>query len=230
MPDIPTRSIDIRPDRDAAPETIEIAVVGAGGHGRELADIVRAVATSTGAVALLGLCDDGTPDRLALARSSMQFLGDRSALDDRDVHVHLGLGYPAVREQVDIALGQRPARPLQHPTATMGSGCALSEGVVLAQRATVTTNVRLGRHTHINVAASVSHDCVVGDYVTICPGATITGSVSIGSGVFVGAGATLLPGISVGARATIGAGAVVVDDVAPGAVVAGVPAREISQR
>ncbi|MHB8693436.1 MAG: acyltransferase [Solirubrobacteraceae bacterium] len=46
----------------------------------------------------------------------------------------------------------------------------------------------------------------------------------------IGSGAVLLGGIRVGARATIGAGAVVTKDVEPGAVIAGVPARELLAR
>lgn len=44
-------------------------------------------------------------------------------------------------------------------------------------------------------------------------------------GAAIGSGAVILPGITIGERALIGAGAVVTKDVAPGATVAGVPAR-----
>ena len=43
--------------------------------------------------------------------------------------------------------------------------------------------------------------------------------------VAIGSGAVILPGVTIGEGATVGAGAVVTSDVAPGAVVAGVPAR-----
>jgi len=204
-----------------------IVVVGAGGHGRELADIVRFVGEATHEVSLLGLIDDGEVDRLALARAGFRFLGSRDVLEGRNVDIHLGLGFPAIRKRIDLELGARTAQPMIHPSATIGSACHLNDGVVLAQNAVITTNVTLGRHTHLNVRTSVSHDCVVGDYVTICPQVTITGGVTIGSGVFVGAGATVLPGITIGEHSIIGAGAVVTADVAAGQTVAGVPAHAI---
>jgi acetyltransferase-like isoleucine patch superfamily enzyme len=54
--------------------------------------------------------------------------------------------------------------------------------------------------------------------------------IVVGDGVWIGAGAVLLPGVEVGAGAVVAAQAVVTRDVAAGAIVAGVPAREIGIR
>lgn len=48
-------------------------------------------------------------------------------------------------------------------------------------------------------------------------------------GAAIGSGAVILAGITIGADALVGAGAVVTNDVAPGATVAGVPARRLLQ-
>jgi acetyltransferase-like isoleucine patch superfamily enzyme len=52
----------------------------------------------------------------------------------------------------------------------------------------------------------------------------------IGDGASIGSGAVILGGVTVGEGALVGAGAVVSRDVAPGATVAGVPARELASR
>ncbi len=205
----------------------QVVVLGAGGHGRELADIIRDVAQQSSDVSLLGVIDDNEPDRVLLARSGMRFLGGRAALDGRDVDLHIGVGYPHIRRAIDETL-QRPADAIIHPSALVGSTVSLGTGAVLAQNVIVTTNVTIGRHSHVNIGASISHDCHLGDYVTVCPHATITGAAQIGDEVFIGAGATLLPGVTIGDRAVIGAGAVVSVDVAPDTTVAGVPARQIN--
>lgn len=205
----------------------QIVIIGTGGHGRELADIVQAVATDSGHLSLLGLIDDNSPDRRLLAQSGLRLLGDRSALDGRDVDLQIGVGYPHLRRAIDESL-RHDAGSIRHPSAHVGTHVHLGPGAVLAQNVVLTTNVALGRHSHVNIGATISHDCVIGDYVTICPHATITGTVTIGDDVFVGAAATILPGVTIGDRAIIGAGAVVSSDVAPDSTVAGVPARQIS--
>jgi acetyltransferase-like isoleucine patch superfamily enzyme len=50
---------------------------------------------------------------------------------------------------------------------------------------------------------------------------------TVGRRASIGSGAVILGGITIGAEATVGAGAVVTRDVAPGATVAGVPARAL---
>lgn len=51
--------------------------------------------------------------------------------------------------------------------------------------------------------------------------------IRIGRNVWIGGGAIIVPGVTVGDDAIVGAGAVVTRDVAPGATVAGNPARPI---
>ena len=205
----------------------ELVIVGGGGHGRETLDIVEAINAVEPTWAFAGFVDDGEVIADRLERRDASLLGTTKILADTDPRYVIGIGSPAVRAKLDEQLTAwgRTAATLIHPAATVASDNRISDGVLLAAGARVTTNVTLGRHVHLNVNAVVSHDCVVGDYTTLSPGALVNGDVRLAEGVFLGTGAIITPGITIGDHAVIGAGAVVVRDVPPGVTVRGVPAR-----
>lgn len=203
-----------------------LVLVGAGGHGRETLDVVEAINAEQPTFEVRGFAASHGDEEL-LARRGVPLLGDVDVVGELDVEYVLAIGMPWDRQAVGERLAGygRAAATLVHPSATLGGDNALGEGVIVAAGAAVTTNVVLGRHTHLNVRAVVSHDCRVGDYVTLSPGALVNGNVTLDDGVFVGTGAIVTPGRHVGAGARIGAGAVVVEDVPPGVTAKGVPAR-----
>jgi sugar O-acyltransferase (sialic acid O-acetyltransferase NeuD family) len=214
----------------AAPEPL--VIVGAGGHGRELLDIVEALNASAPTFEFVGFLDDGHPDADVLARRRADLVGRVERLTTLDVCYLIGIGSPETRQRIDAyasSLGREAAQAI-HPEASLGSDVRLGPGAVLAAGARVTTNVSFGRHVHLNVNATVSHDCVLGDYVILNPGATVCGNAVLGDGVTIGTGATVIQGRTVGNGTVVGAGAVVVSDLPPGITAVGVPARPLSLR
>lgn len=221
-------------------EPTGVVVVGAGGHGRELLEVAETLdAQRSGSdqpgtrwptvpkYRLLGVLDDGEPDPGLLARCGVRHLGPVRLLAEWDVAYVLGIGSPVTRRAIDVAAtgwGRRPAT-LVHPRAVVGRDVVLGPGTVVCALASVTTNVRTGRHVHLNVAATVAHDCRLGDYVTLAPGARLSGTVTVGDSVVVGTSATVIQGLTIGHGTTVGAGAVVIRDLPPGVVAVGVPAQ-----
>jgi sugar O-acyltransferase (sialic acid O-acetyltransferase NeuD family) len=203
-----------------------LVVVGAGGHGRE----VLVVALAAGRP-VLGVLDDGTPGPGLLAALGVEHLGPVDWLGTATPvpEFAAGVGDPAGRRAVVQRAEQAGARAavLVHPSAEVGHSVELAAGAVVWPQVALTVQVRVGRHSHLNVASSISHDVVIGDFVTVGPGARVCGAVRLEDDVWVGAGATILQGVRVGAGTVIGAGAVVLRDVRPGLVVAGVPARPL---
>jgi len=206
-------------------DNIRLAVWGAGGHGREVACVVIASGAS-----LDGFIDDGQPDLQILARFGSTHLGGSNVLRDIDdgVKVVIGVGSGTARAQIDTSIpGSMVADPVVDPMASLGVDVRLREGAVVFAQSTVTTNVRIGRHTHIGRGAAIGHDCRLDDFVTVMPMASVSGNVTVGRGATIGAGAVVRQGHIIGKGAYVGAGAVVVKDIPDGETVVGNPAQPI---
>ncbi len=189
-----------------------LAVLGDGGHAREiaaLAALLNAPSRRWSEIDLVGQAAE--PDAL-------RGTGD----------LVLGMGLPRSRMGLLACLAQMESRwpTLVHPRAVVDASARLGAGVTVQANCVVSTDVVIGAGTHLNYTATVGHDAVVGRACLVNPGANLSGGVRLGDGVLVGAGAVVLEGRCVGAGARIGAGAVVTSDVAAGATVVGVPARE----
>lgn len=203
-----------------------ILLLGAGGHGKAIADLVLA----GGAFDIAGFVDAAPKARHVLG---LPVLGDESqlaALAGQGVTLaHAAVGDNAQRL---AAAGRLRAAgftlpSLIHPAALSGHGVRVGEGAAILARAVIGPEAEIGPLVLINTGAIVEHDCVVGEAAHIGPGAVLAGGVSVGAGALLGAGAVVRPGITIGAGAVIGAGAAVVEDVPPGAKVMGVPARRV---
>lgn len=206
-----------------------LVIVGASGHGREFLDVVEAINASEPTYEFLGYLDDGRQGDDLVRGRGYGIMGTSEILRTHAVTYVIGVGSAEARRRIDSrALGYgREAAVLVHPAATLGSEIDLAPGCVITAGARLTTNIALGRHVHVNINSSVSHDCRLGDYVTLNPGSRLAGNVILEDGVTIGIGASVVQGVRVGEDAVIGAGAVVVADIPAGVTAVGVPARPL---
>lgn len=212
----------------------QIVIIGAGGHGREVADIARHQAQAHKTVEVLGFIDDNR-DLHGQSQDGLPVLGDWSwfeSADLKDVTIVCAVGSPPVcRRLVERAnaLGLSFASvisPLAHisPLARLGRGVTVFPNVV------VNTGAFVDSYSILNIAATVSHDVTVGRYCNINPGVHLAGNVMIGEGCYVGMGTNVIQGRTVGAWSVIGAGAAVIRDLPAGVTAVGVPAEIIKRR
>jgi sugar O-acyltransferase (sialic acid O-acetyltransferase NeuD family) len=201
--------------------TGRILIVGAGGHGKVVADALSASRAKLNIYFV-----DDAPSTHGLTLLDFKVVGYlESVLTAKDL-VHIAVGNNYIRERIYSKLKSTMFLKVTHPRASISQWAKLGGGCFIAANAIIGPDVMLGYGVVVNHGAIVDHDCVVGNFSHIAPGASLAGNVRIGARVLVGAGARILPGISVGDDVTVGAGAVVVNDIAPSLTVMGIPAKE----
>jgi sugar O-acyltransferase (sialic acid O-acetyltransferase NeuD family) len=205
---------------------MRLLILGAGGHGRVVADAAERSAAGWREIAFL---DDRHPQLGAsgpwqvvgtftdLERLAAGFDGCVPAVGDARLRLALLRRARAAGYEIPVVL---------HPQSAVSGHARLGAGSFVAAAAVINIGSEIAEGCIINTAATVDHDCRLGAGVHVCPGAHLAGNVEIGDRAWIGIGAVARQGLRIGVDATVGAGAVCIENIRDGAVVSGVPARE----
>lgn len=201
-----------------------LLVVGAGGHGKVVAD----TAMEMGRWSSIRFVDDRYDELQQV--SGVPVIGrlvDLGVLRDEWPAAVVAIGDARRRLEVLGALCdlefQLPV--IVHPSAVVSRRAVVGAGTVIFSQAAINACVSIGAGCIVNTGATVDHDCRFDDGVHICPGANLAGNVTVGARSLIGIGSSVRQGISIGKDVTVGAGSVVVRDVPDAVMICGVPAR-----
>lgn len=115
-----------------------------------------------------------------------------------------------------------------HPSVQiLGDDVEIGEGSIICAGSILTTNIKLGKHTHLNLQTTIGHDCTIGDFFTTAPGAKVSGNCTIENCVYVGTNASIKEKITICSFVTIGLNGGVVKDIKDSGVYVGVPVVKI---
>lgn len=190
----------------------KVVIIGASGHGRVIADIVRACGDE-----VVGFLDDD---------KNLNTIG---IVSDYEKYISyefiIGIGNSEVRKRISCL----PCRWYTgiHPSAVVSDEVVIGEGTVVMPNAVINSGSVVGRHSIINSGAIVEHDNKIGSYSHISVGAKLGGTVEIGSETWVGIGAVVSNNISICDNCVIGAGTVVIKDIEETGTYVGIPARKL---
>jgi sugar O-acyltransferase (sialic acid O-acetyltransferase NeuD family) len=210
-----------------------IVILGAGGFGREVLDIIIAQNKVSKRWKILGFIDEN-PELKGKMLNGYPVLGSFdwfSEVNSKKFRVVCAIGDNISKKKVvekAKGLGLRFANVV-HPSVITTEFVTLGEGVIICAGCILTNQITIGNHVIINLDVTIGHDSIIEDFCTLSPGVHISGRNRIGEGANVGTGAVTIQGIVIGRWSIIGAGAVVAQDIPDEVVAVGVPAKPIKQ-
>lgn len=206
-----------------------LAIVGAGGFGREVMPIARKHQAAGCEMVFVVEGDSPVPD---VNGHRVLLMDEFLAIRGKSKGFNIAIADSVARERIAgrLANAGLVSVSLADPTVWQGDGNIIGEGATLCPFVTVSSNVRIGRYFHGNFYSYVAHDCVLGDFVTFAPAVRCLGNIVIEDHAYIGAGAVLKQGsrskpLRIGRGAVVGMGAVVTKDVPANTTVVGNPAR-----
>ena len=201
----------------------KIAILGASGHGKVVADIAELNGYNT-----IDFFDDRFPALSGLEH--WRVLGSTEDLLQRALDydaVIVAIGNNAIRLakhhhllQVGATLGT-----LIHPSAVISRYAKVGVGSVIMANCVINAFSKIGEASIINTAATIDHDCILEDGVHVSPGANLAGGVSVGESSWLGIGCQVKQLITIGNAVVVGAGATVVSNIDDHKTVVGLPAK-----
>jgi sugar O-acyltransferase (sialic acid O-acetyltransferase NeuD family) len=211
----------------------ELYIIGAGGFGREVADIVDSVNQRAPTYRLAGFIDDNEELHGRIINGIPVF-GGRAELGrlarTREIYAVIAIADTKIKRAIASGLDGLDGvvwANIIHPAAAISRHCETGGGNIVQAFCSVNANARLGSHCAINIGSIIAHDAQLGDGVSVMCLCAVNGNARLGDGVYLGSNVMILPGLAVGADAFICAGSGVFHDVDPGAVMRGNPAKRV---
>lgn len=220
----------MQPQQNLKEIMIDIAIIGAGGFGREVQWLIERINNVNPIYKIIGYYDDR---HFKESINGHPYLGSLDQLISRKDNLSLvmGIGHPQTKKKIYDRISSNscldfpnlidPSVHIDKLHLKIGKGC------VICANSIVTVNVILADFVTINLSCTIGHDSVISSYTSIMPSVNISGEVKLGSGVYIGTSATVINQLTIGEFTIVGAGAVVSKSLPARCTAVGIPAKPI---
>lgn len=191
------------------------ALIGAGGHAQE----VRAHMND---FTIKCFVDD------VYWKSNNDYIFPLSEFDPAEYEVIVAIGNSKDRYDVVNKLPKETKYfTFIHPSAQILSSIYIGKGSFIGANCVLTYNIQLGKHSLLNRAVHIGHDCEIGNYFSAMPGAIVSGNCNIYDCVYLGTNCSIKEKITIHSLATIGMNSGVTKHITEPGTYAGTPAKKI---
>ena len=151
-----------------------------------------------------------------------------SKFDKDEYEVVIAIGNSAVRKKiVDKLPVETKYFTYIHPSVQIYSNdVIIGEGSIICGGCILTTNIKIGKHSQLNLLSTIGHDTILGDYFTAAPGTKVSGNCKIGNHVYMGTNSSVREKINICDNVTIGLNSGVVKDINEEGIYVGTPTKK----
>lgn len=212
----------------------KIVIIGAGGCGRELLDLLEVCNQEENQYEVLGFIVQKQFAQVGDIVNGYPVLGDFGWFEKNTKYVNAICAVGAShhrRRLTNIALSYNAQFcSVIHPSVYVSRWLEIGIGSIIAAGCILTTQIKIGNHVYVNYGCTIGHDVELEDFTTVLPGSHISGSVTARTGSYIGTGTNIIEKTTLGEWSIIGAGSTIIKDVPANSTVVGNPGRVIKKR
>jgi sugar O-acyltransferase (sialic acid O-acetyltransferase NeuD family) len=193
------------------------AIIGSGGFGREVMCMIL----------------DNDPNEIIHFFVDDEFSNDNSfplsKLNYDEYEIIVAIGDPSLRKNMVDKLPENVKffTAIHKSAQILDKNIEIGVGSIICSNVVLTTNIKLGKHSQLNLLTTIGHDVVAGDYFTTAPGAKISGNCNLGEKVYVGTNASIREKLTIVDDVTIGLNSGVVKSILEPGVYGGSPSKKL---
>jgi sugar O-acyltransferase (sialic acid O-acetyltransferase NeuD family) len=193
------------------------AIIGSGGFGREVMCMIL----------------DNDSNEIIHFFVDDEFSNDNSfplsKLNYDEYEIIVAIGDPSLRKNMVDKLPENAKffTAIHKSAQILDKNIEIGVGSIICSNVVLTTNIKLGKHSQLNLLTTIGHDVVVGDYFTTAPGAKISGNCNLGEKVYVGTNASIREKLTIVDDVTIGLNSGVVKSILEPGVYGGSPSKKL---
>ncbi|REC49603.1 acetyltransferase [Chryseobacterium pennipullorum] len=207
----------------------KIAIVGAGGFGREVKMLIENINLGEAEFEIIGFYDDKEYEGDI---NGVPYLGKIEKINEVDypLNVAISIADPETKKRIakNITNENIEFPNLIHPSAIIGNdNVNIGKGNIICAGVIITVDIEIEDFVILNLSCTVGHDTKVKSYCSFMPSVNISGEVLISEGVYVGTGAKIINLLEIGEYTIVGAGAVVAKNLPAKCTAVGIPAKPI---
>ena len=210
----------------------KIVLFGAGGLGKEVANMIREINKWQPTYDLLGFIVEEKYFKPNTYVNDLPIIGDEQwLLRNKDVLCCCTIADVHQKARIQDYLNTQGIKfeTIKDVTAYIAPYSNIGEGCIIYPYVMISSNVTIEQGVLLNSYVTIGHDVSIGKYTTVQPGTGISGNVKIGTKVSIGGHAFIVPRKKIGDEAVVAAGSIVFSNVKPHTTVLGNPAKRMRE-